>query len=219
MRRSPLVVASLTAAFLAFHLVAVTLCALPAPDAALNRAAWSDPTVQEELAGWQARLGFRDPKRFQDGLYALAARAVSVRNALVAPFARYYDHLGTFQSWQMFVAPHRHPARLRIDVEERGRWRTVFRESDPAARWLARELDDTRFRSVIFRLAWPGYRDDRERFADLLARRAARDFPGAGRLRMVFSRAESPTPEQARRGEEPPSVDDAPIVRELGALR
>jgi hypothetical protein len=211
------------AAFLCFHVAAITLRALPAPDGAMDRAAWSDPTVKQELAAWNARLGHLGlhltPEQLADGLYALAHRYLGVRDALVSPFGRYYACCGTFQSWQMFVAPHRHPARLRIDVEEGGAWRTVFRERDPDATWLEPELSDTRFRSVIFRLAWPGYRGQLERFADWVARRATPDFPRAQRVRVVLSRAETPSAAETRAGVEAHEVDDAPLVRELGKPR
>lgn len=216
MRRLQLLRAAAIAAFLVFHLVAITVRALPAPDAALDRASWGDPTVQKELAAWSRRLGVPQP-RLEERLYALAERSVRVRDTLVAPFARYYEVFGTFQSWQMFVAPHRHPARLRVEVQEGGSWTPVFVEGQDG--WLSRELSDTRFRSVIFRLGWPGFESARQHFADFVARRAARDFPRASQVRLVLSRADTPSPEQVLRGEEPKPVDDVPIVRELGRFR
>ena len=67
---------ALLGAFLAFHLTAITLRALPAPDGALDRAAWSNPTVQEELEAWRlrlARFGLKMERQpFQDAVYALA---------------------------------------------------------------------------------------------------------------------------------------------------
>ena len=219
MRCPQLLRAAAIAAFLAFHLLAVTVCALPAPDAALDRAAWRDPTVQEELASWRSRLGVRDPKKFEDRLYRLASLAARIRGGLLRPFNAYYQHLGTYQSWQMFVAPYRYPARLRIEVLEPGGWRIVYREGDPHARWLAAELSDTRFRSVLFRLPWPSYLGERQRFADFVARRASGAFPRATEVRVVFSRSETPTPAQARRGEVPPAADDPPLARSLGRPR
>jgi len=213
----------LLAAFLLFHLAAVTLRALPAPDGALDRAAWSDPTVQKELSAWHQRLaGFglrQSPAEFADSLYRLASRALTLRNRLVAPFARYYAACGTYQSWQMFVAPHRHPARLRIDIQQAGAWHTVFREGDANASWLSTQLGDTRFRSLLFRFGWPGYRGQLDHFADWVAHRAAVAFPQASACRVVLSRADTPTPEQARAGIAPESTEDPPRVRELGPLR
>ena len=46
----------LRALFVVFHLVAITLMALPAPGGAMNRAAWADPTVQGEFAAWTSRI-------------------------------------------------------------------------------------------------------------------------------------------------------------------
>jgi len=215
--------AAALAVFLAFHLVAITVRALPSAEGAMNRAAWRDPTVQKEMAAWSARLGHlglhRSPQALAAALYPLAQREVRVHRALVAPFHWYYDCCGTYQSWQMFVAPHRHPARLRIERYEGGAWHLLFREGDPRATWMARQLGDTRFRSVIFRLGWPGYRGALDHFADWIARRAAAGFPGAQKVRLIFSRADTPSPEQVRAGAAPPAVDDAPVVRELARFR
>ncbi|MBS2031702.1 MAG: hypothetical protein JST54_27645 [Deltaproteobacteria bacterium] len=221
--RWTLVKASALLAFLVFHIVAITVRALPAPDGAMDRSTWSDPTVQQEMSAWTERLGQLGIKlssnQLQDALYVVAGKILSARDTLVSPFGRYYDWCGTFQSWQMFVAPHRHPARVRVDVQEHGVWRTVFRERDPNATWLASELGDTRFRSLFFRVSWPNFRGMLERIADYVARRAAVDFPDATRVQLVLSRAETPTPDEVKRGELPREVDDTPVVRDLARWR
>ena len=61
---------------------------------------------------------------------------------MLRPFGRYYAYCGTGQSWRMFVAPHRHPTALHVDVRERGEWRPAYVERDPHHRWLGRVLGD-----------------------------------------------------------------------------
>ena len=103
------------AVFITIHLVAITLMALPNPSAGLQRSAWRDPTVQQEFAIWRARLGQvgleMEAQEFEAQLWEFASQFRDVRQALLAPFDPYYRH-GTWQSWRMFVAPHRYPARL-----------------------------------------------------------------------------------------------------------
>ena len=221
--RAQLIKASVLLAFLIFHIVAITVRALPAPDGAMDRSTWNDPTVQQEMTAWTSRidhLGFKlSSAQLQDLLYAIAGKMLSVRDALVSPFGRYYDYCGTFQSWQMFVAPHRFPARVRVDVEEQGHWRTVFRERDPNATWLASELGDTRFRSIFFRVSWPNFGGMLNRVADFVARRAAVDFPEATRVQVVLSRSETPTADEVKLGKIPREVDDTPVIRDLARLR
>ena len=58
-------------ALVAFHLVAITLSALPSPEGGMNRSQWSDPTVQAEFAAWAGRFGMA-PKDFESRLWELA---------------------------------------------------------------------------------------------------------------------------------------------------
>src|SRR3712207_1298002 len=44
------------AALVLLHLIVIFILALPSLDAGLNRAAWSNPTVQQELASWAGVL-------------------------------------------------------------------------------------------------------------------------------------------------------------------
>lgn len=223
MRRRELLTATAIALFMGYHLCAITLRALPSPEQALDRSLWTEPSVRRELDAWAARLahlgihgtGLELAERGAQ----LAERYIALRNQALRPFDAYYGYCGTLQAWSMFQAPHRHPARLRIDLLQRGAWRTLFRERDPAYTWRDRQLSDTRFRSVLFRLGWPFFRGELVRFADWVAGQAARDFPDARSVRVVFERAETPTPEQARAHLHEAPVDDVPLERDLGVLR
>jgi hypothetical protein len=192
-------VAHWRALFVLFHLVAVTLMALPAPEGAMDRANWADPTVQAEIAVWARRLSV-PPADLEEALWRFATRYTAARDRVLAPFGPYYEWCGTEQSWRMFVAPHRHPTRLHVDVREGGEWRAVFVERDREHAWLARQLCSYRFRSLTFRFGWPSYAGEYRSFADWLAHQAARDFPDADRVRVRMFRFRTPSPAEVRAG-------------------
>jgi hypothetical protein len=184
------------------HLIAVTLMAVPAPDGGTDRSAWQDPTVQGELKAWADALGTTSPA-LEDRLWNLTQTYMTARGDVLAPFGWYYAYCGTTQSWRMFVAPHRFPTTLHIDVREGGTWRPVYVERDPRHRWLGRILDSYRFRSVIFRFGWPGYEGEFEAFARWVARRAAADFPDADAVRVRLWKAPTASPAEVRAGTVP----------------
>jgi hypothetical protein len=199
---------SLRAAFIALHVVAITLIALPAPVGATNRATWKEPTVQAELAVWRGRLawlGFpSEPAAFEDALHARAVELLAVRTALLTPFLPYYRYAGTSQSWRMFVAPHTHPARLEVAVERDGAWTTVFRERDATATWNRRVFEQDRARSLLFRMSWANYRTEYIALADWIGRQAAADFPDATKVRVRFMKRATPSAAAVRAGEGEP---------------
>lgn len=196
------------AALVAAHVLAVGVAALPAPEGGMNRAAWADPTVQAELDAWAGRLRSLglpvERAALEDHLWVVGRTWTQARAALLRPLRPYYRGAGTNQSWRMFVAPHRFPARLVLSVREDGAWRDVYVERDPQRRWMGRQLDHDRFRSAIFRYSWPGYGRAWAELGQWLALRAARDFPRASHLRLRFARQRSPSPAEVRAGVEPP---------------
>lgn len=196
----------LRAAFVAFHLVAVGLMALPAPEGGLNRSTWQDPTVKAELSTWRERLapGWTQ-ERFEAELYRGASAIMTVRRATLAPFRWYYDLCGTDQTWRMFVAPQTVPSRLEIDLqdEEGGAWRPIFVERSPEWTWRAAQLGNERMRSAIFRYGWKHYHRSERQLGSWLADRAAADFPDAYAMRTRWYRYRTPSPQQVRNGNEP----------------
>lgn len=197
----------LRTALILLHLFAITVLAFPAPGSGLNRSAWNDPTVQEELGAWQDRLEgvglhFDSAEDFQDWLYGFARGYQDGLNAVMKPFRPYYRYAGTQQSWRMFVAPHRHPAILHVDLREGGEWRTVYLENSPTFTWHAAQLDHDRTRSALFRYAWSNYRRHYNAFTGWLAVELAREFPDAEQARFRYWKYRTLTPEQARAGEE-----------------
>jgi len=190
------------AVFVTLHLLVITLMALPTPEGGLDRASWQDPTVQDELTAWTHtlnRCGIDVTREaLEDWLWTLAVRYVRVRHTVFNPVSPYNEACGTGQSWCMFVAPHRYPTLLHIDIEEGGSWRPVYIERSDEHTYLSRELDSYRFRSVIFRFGWPGFEDDLERFARWVQRRATQDFPNAERVRVRLFKSRTRSPEEVR---------------------
>ncbi len=206
----------LRAAFVAFHLLAISLDASPSPGAGMNRSAWSDPTVQGEFTRWARFLG-TDRKTLEDALWAFAQQFVKARGAVMTPFNPWLEHTGTSQSWQMFVAPHRFPTRMQLQILPAANpadpaadlrirdadWQTVYEERSPDDTWQAARFDTERLRASIFRWGWPNYQSAWKNACRVFARdlvREARDAgspaPVAVRCRMF--KQESPSPEAIR---------------------
>lgn len=214
----------LRAAFVLFHLAAVILMAVPAPAGGMKKAAWQDPTVQAEFAVWVNRfnaLGAElTPAEFEQRLWDFSVGFMDARNAVLKPFRPYYHWCGTWQTWRMFIAPHRFPARLEIDLsEERGEYRTLYAARSDEHTWLRPQLDHGRMRAAMFRYGWSSYGRSWEQFADWAAVRAAAEFPEAEHLRLRMWKYKTPTPAQVRAGEEPAGRWVNVQLRALAPLR
>lgn len=211
------------AAWITAHLVAIGVCAFPAPVGGMNRSSWHDPTVRAELDAWRGRLAsvgvHRTAEQFEDDLWGAMTTFMSVRGAVVRPFERYYALAGTSQSWRMFVAPQRYPARLSVDVFEDGAWRPLFEERSDTATWNRDIFDHDRLRAAIFRYSWPKYSHEWRAFADWMGRRAAVDQPRAEELRARFFRYRTLSPAEAAAGVEAEGKFEHEIVIDLKALR
>ena len=201
------VAAHLRAAFVVFHLGAIFVMAFPSPGSATKKSAWSDPTVQAELRAWSARLqGLgRDtsPAQLQDNLWDFVVRYDAARDLIMDPLRPYFRYTCTPQSWRMFVAPHRYPARLEILVEEQGVWRPVFVARSKEHTWQARALEHSRFRGAQFRFSWRAYRSQYKSFLLWARDRAQRDFPDATRVRTQLVKYRTLSPEEVLAGVQP----------------
>lgn len=187
------------AVFVALHLVAVGLAAIPAPVGGMNRASWQEPTVKGEIDAWADRVGM-EREAFEQGLWDLAVNVMAVRGVVLKPFLPYYHRLGAQQSWRMFVAPHRHPSRLHIDIYENGEWFNVYEQTTAGPHWLEDLLEGDRFRSALFRYSWPQFRAPYRHLARWVAAEAADEFPEATRVRLRWHRRTTPPPETLREG-------------------
>jgi hypothetical protein len=200
--------AHLRTAFVVVHLVAVSLCAFPSiGSAGLVRGAWKQPTVQGEFRAWAARLQAVGlpitAEALEEHGWTFANAFESTRRVVLWPFEPYYRYCGTWQSWKMFVAPHRFPTRVEIAIDHGAGFEVVYLARDPELRWHAEWFDHDRFRSVLFRMGWPQYKALRRNFLDFVAERAAAEFPDATRVRVAFLRSETPTPAETVAGVAP----------------
>ena len=98
----------------------MTLQALPAPGGGMNKRDWASPTVQGEFQAWTTRLNrwgvSITQQELEQNLWDVAIQFMRIRRQAFAPYFGYSQNAGTWQSWRMFVAPHRYPSRLHIDI-------------------------------------------------------------------------------------------------------
>lgn len=188
----------LRAAFVAFHLFAIVLSAIPAPAGGMNRKNWKDPTVQGEFRAWGARLGV-DAATLEETLFGFASGWMRARDLWLAPVRPYLDVTGTDQPWRMFVAPHRHPARFRVEVQDEpgSEWEPLFEERSPDARWRRDFFEEERTRSILFRYSWPEYSYESRQLCSWLAGEVFEERPAAQKVRCRYWKAASPSPAEA----------------------
>lgn len=211
------------AALVGLHILAIILLATPSPAVGLRRSLWKDPTVQQEFAAWHERLAglgltWSEPE-LEDHLWNFAVGWEKYRSALLTPFNPYGRYLGASQSWRMFVAPHRYPTRLAIDLRENGIWRVIFQERSDECAWRRSLFDHDRMRSVIFRLGWPQYKKSWGDFSRWIAGMAAEDFPAADMVRTRMFKYRTPSPEEVLAGKEPEGADQQQQEIPLAPLR
>ena len=186
---------------IASHILAIILMALPSPQGGMRRSAWANETVQAEFAAWTVRLdqlGYSTTQEeLEENLWELANRVTSIRRTVLTPIEPYAKYMGTQQSWRMFVAPHRYPARLHVEIKySDSDWETISIFGDSDANWMDTAFENDRFRSALFRYGWASYGHARGRFNQWLAQKAAHDFPDASHLRTRWFRYQTPSPEQ-----------------------
>jgi hypothetical protein len=189
----------------------------------MNRRAWKDPTVQGEFTAWAARL--RDygvdvtAPALEETMWSFAVSYEAFRDRVLAPFRLYFRVTGTWQSWRMFVAPHRYPSRMEIDIDSGRGFVPVYVERSAEHDWMRTWFDHDRMRSAVFRYGWPHYRSSRVAFADWVAARAAKDFPNAQQVRVSFVKYRTPSPAEVRAGIEPVETRELVEIRRLGDPR
>lgn len=175
------------------------------PDAAgpaAKRSAWKSATVQNELGSWATRLtelGWPVTKdELEERMWVVATSWTRVAMALRKPLRPYTKWVGVGQRWRMFVAPHRHPATLYIEIRRNRQWVPVYVARSSELDWNAHQLDHTRTRSMLFRYAWKEYRRHYRAFAFWVARQLAEDFPDSQGFRFKWYRFRTPSPEEVR---------------------
>jgi len=126
----------------------------------------------------------------------------------MAPFRPWLRYTGTEQAWQMFVAPHRHPTRMQLQVhkpgtEEEG-WETVFEERSETYTWRAERFSSERLRASIFRWGWPNYQTAWKQACKVFADELFVERADIDQVRCRMFRRSSPSPEQVRSGSPDP---------------
>ncbi len=211
------------ALLVALHLFAVTAMAMPSVGGGMSRSAWKTPTVQAEFEAWSARLnglGLRfEQGELEDVLWDLAVAWEAGREKVLAPFQPYYQYCGTWQSWRMFVAPHRYPGRLEVEVRTDGDWEPLYVGRSSEHDWHRRWLDHDRFRAAVFRYSWEHYRRPRGELADWFARLAASERPDARQLQVSFVRYRTRSPDEVKQGVPAKEKRELVTIRDLERLR
>jgi hypothetical protein len=192
------------ALFVAEHVFAITAMATPSPGVGLNRKAWKDPTVQGKFSAWTTRLNglgvdVAEPE-LEDFLWTFANGYEDARDTVLDPFTPYFRYTGAWQSWKMFVAPHRFPARLEIEVDRGNGFEPLFVERSPTATWRRSWFDHDRMRAAVFRYGWAHYRTARSQFADWVDRQVRADFDDVRQVRVSFVKYRTPSPAETRAG-------------------
>lgn len=194
---------ALLAAFVAYHALAVAVSSIPTAGSGLRRSNWADPTVQQEFTTWSALLGV-DSEALQDRVYAAAVAWQGVRDVLAWPFEDYLRLSNSRQSWKMFVAAHRFPARAEVAVRSPGgEWVTVFSERDADADWMAARFATERVRASVFAWSWPSGTKRWTQACKGFASQLFAERDGIDAVRCQFVKARSPSPREVLAGEVP----------------
>lgn len=197
---------TIRAVLIGYHVIAVLVLGFPAPAGVMNKSAWKEPSVQNEMRIWTQRansVGFSwTQEEFEQLLWDFSKSFLKIRKVVLKPFVPYAEYLGTRQDWRMFSAPHRYPSRIEMHVRIDGDWKPIFISRSDEADWNRRLFDHHRIRRLNFLHAWRKYRRRYKTFTRYVARKAAVDFPEADKLRIRFYKFRTPTPEERRAGHE-----------------
>jgi len=185
------------------HIVAVVILALPDAGKLANKPErWNNPTVKAEFEAWAERLDSMgwdtDAATLRSDVFDAAQSWASTLEFLQAPVKPYADYVGVRQKWRMFVAPHRHPVKLHIELERDGKWVPIQVARSDEYDWRGGQFDHARMRSLLFRYGWKPYRRYYRALARWIATRVAEDFPEARRARIQLYGFRTPTPQEVR---------------------
>jgi len=187
----------LRAAFVLFHVVAITVMSLPAPVGGMEEARWATPAAKREIHHWgEAVRGVgldATDASLRDFVWKAGSAWLSFRNDVVAPFRPYLVYTGSRQSWRMFAMVEHEQGQLAVYVD-RGNGREPVFVSYEHEVWRRTELRQERTRTILgdfygreSKKVWPG-------FVDRLADWAREDFPDAKTLEVEISTRHSTEP-------------------------
>jgi hypothetical protein len=213
--------AHLRALFVLFHLLAITLLALPAPVGGMNRHTFASEGLQANLAGWRAVLGGLgwevSAAEIEDRAWRAGKAILAARRVVLAPFRPYAELTGASQGWRMFAYNNRSPAWMRVEVEEAGSWTILWEARSERATWRRRQFDEGHFRGVMNDWSWLRDRKSYERFARWLAGEVRQERPAATRLRVRMVQRRTPRPAVLAAEGFPPTEDRWLSTLELAA--
>lgn len=172
------------AALLAFHVLAVSLLAIPG--ASINSArGLQSRTVQADVADWAGWLGV-ERAELSGTLRSLLDAYVAARWVL-APFEIYGQLTGAKQGWAMFASPQRHPSELHIEGRfAEGPWVFLYRPHDDQATFMGDFLRHNRVRKFTGRFARAARSSHHDGLAAYLARRACEEKQGLTEVRVAL---------------------------------
>jgi len=210
-------------AFVTFHLVAITLAALPAPPQSLKREDLATGEEAANVAAWSDRLnrlGWAvSPSELEEALWKAAENFSRIRKRILAPFQPYYKFCGTGQGWKMFVGPHHNPSRLHVEIRENGHWRPVYIEGSREHNWLRSRLNHEHWRTVLITAVYFEKEQTLQQFVRWAAKHAAQDFPDADKLRLRVYTFRTPSPEEVKNSDHPQGQFDRTIRTSIESER
>ena len=191
-----------------FHVVGVTLMALPTPSGYMNSALWTDPNLTSQFDTWArllTRVGIEMTGEEVKERSRRAGMAIqSTRQMVLTPFEPYLNAVGARQSWRLFAAPGRVPARLQVDISDAATgedsWQQLYLTGDEPYAWRPELFTHHRFRKLMTRTTRRGDEPRFERLARWFAAETAKDFPEAKRVRFTLTRDRIPPPDQLADG-------------------
>lgn len=190
--------AHLRALFVLFHLVAITLLALPAPVGGMTKKNFADPQIQQTFESWRGVLGAlgwqMTAAEFEDLAWRAGTGMIAGRNVVLTPFRPYARWTGAAQGWRMFGTTNRVPARMRIEVKEGDTWRVLWEARSETAAWRRRFFDEGHTRGVMNNWSWLRDKRGYQRFARWLARDVYEELPDAALVRVTMLQRTTPRP-------------------------
>lgn len=209
----------LRAIFVAFHLIAITAAAFPAP-VGMRRADLDSPDVHAAIEAWHvatSALGMSvEPDELREWLWEAGSGLLDARRAALQPLQPYYSYTGARQGWSMFGTLNHTPARLEIHIDHGAGWEPLFIARTRAHAWRAAQLDQERLRGLVNPFSWKRSRAKLRKVTDWVALQAATDFPQARRIRLRMVARPLPDPAELRATRTLPHTQAYwPEIREL----
>jgi hypothetical protein len=188
--------------FVAVHVLAVTLPAIPSPPGRIGEDELGRRGARRTLAALRAgaaQLGLHWTHAEAAAMVAHSANAVvRTRNLLSQPFEPYRRISGARQSWRMFSQVTDKTARLEVYERRAGTLRPLYIALDAQHQWRGRTLGAERMRAYTNLFVSKTSKSGYLALVDWLAC-ARKAEPGAGEgLRVQLQRLHIPDPEALR---------------------